>query len=341
MSELLRLDQVSKHYEVKSAFGRHATLKAVDRVSLGIVRGETLALVGESGSGKTTTAKMALGLIRPSAGRVVSHGEDVADLRGKAELAFRRRVQVVFQDPSASLNPRRNIFRTLRAPMLLHDLTTRVQARADASELLERVGLNPASSFLDRLPHQLSGGQKQRVAIARALALQPDVIIADEPVSALDVSVRARILTLLRDIQAEMSLGMLLITHDLSVVRAAADGVAVMYLGRIMEEGPVESVFQSPKHPYTQALLRASPRPKARVGEYHPRATLSGEIPSPIDPPSGCRFRTRCPFAQERCALEEPLLLPEVGDAKHKVACHFSDELSAGSMERLQSEEAL
>ena len=293
-------------------------VRAVEGVSLSIRSGETLALVGESGSGKSTLGRLILRLIEPTAGELRFGGEDVL-ARDPSDRRLRRELQVVFQDPRSSLNPRRTILQIIRDPMLLHGLTTKAAARADVARVLERVGLAPAHRYLDRQPGQFSGGQLQRIAIARAVALQPKLIVADEPVSALDASVRAQILLLVQSLQERDGLSFLFITHDLAVVRTIAHQVAVMYLGRIVEQGPVDRIFGEPQHPYTRALLSATPLPDPRAARE--RIVLRGEVPSAARPPQGCKFHPRCPHAMEICRVREPVLADLPGE--RRVACHL------------------
>jgi oligopeptide/dipeptide ABC transporter ATP-binding protein len=293
----------------------------VDHISLELAEGETVALVGESGSGKSTLGRMILGLIPPTQGTVLYNGVNLADLKGDAWNRYRSEVQAVFQDTSASLNPRRTIEDSVSAPLIysLHQPVS--QARAESDRILERVGLDPAI-FRQRFPHQLSGGQRQRVGLARALASRPSLLVADEPVSALDVSVRAQILKLMIQLQEQEQLAMLFITHDLGVARWIARRVIVMYLGATVEEGSTADVFAHPYHPYTQALLTAAPIPDPQ--RQRPVRGLKGDIPSPLAPPSGCRFHPRCPIAQAICAQQVPPVV-KVQDAhgEHQAACHF------------------
>ncbi len=327
---LLVAENITKHFRVSQGLldPHPGLVRAVDGVSLEIAPAETVALVGESGSGKSTTARLMLRLLRPTAGRVLFEGQDVQGLRGSELGRFRKDVQVVFQHPAASLNPRRTISQALCDPLLLHGLATRAQARERAAGLLERVGLSPAHRYLERNPGEFSGGQLQRICVARAIALEPRLVVADEPVSALDISVRAQILQLMQSLQQESGLSFLFITHDLAVVRTVAHRVAVMYLGRIVEEGPVERVFASPLHPYTQALLSATPIPHPRRAGQRRRIILHGEIPSPANPPSGCRFHPRCWCVGDACPVKEPILR-EMGGGR-RVACHRSEAQASG-----------
>jgi oligopeptide/dipeptide ABC transporter ATP-binding protein len=296
-------------------------LVAVNDVSLSLERGRTLAVVGESGCGKSTLGRLLLRLQDADAGRVLLDSAAVGAMEGAALRQFRRRVQVVFQDPFASLDPRQRIRSVLTRPMLLHGRATRASAAAQAGALMETVGLAPTQ--LDRFPHEFSGGQRQRIAIARALSVEPDVLICDEPVSALDVSVQAQIVNLLRDLQAERGLALLFISHDLAVVRVLAHAVMVMYAGRVVEAGPAERVFAAPSHPYTRALLDAAPRTDRGPRQHAP---LAGEPPDPGVAVPGCRFAGRCAFAQDVCTRDVPALRP-VDGGEHAAACHFAESL--------------
>jgi oligopeptide/dipeptide ABC transporter ATP-binding protein len=320
---LLDIQNLVKHYP-----GR-PPVRAVDGVSLTIAPGQTLGLVGESGSGKSTVGRTILRLQEPTAGRVLFDGEDVFALGTGPLRALRRRMQIVFQDPYSSLNPRMTVGRTLREPLEIHRLAPPAQMEARVTALLDEVGLDAA--FAGRYPHELSGGQRQRVGIARALSVEPRFIVCDEPVSALDVSVQAQVLNLLADLQQKRRLTYLFIAHDLAVVRHIADQVAVMYLGRIVERAPAAAIYSGPRHPYTRALLSAVPEPNPRAARE--RIVLSGDIPSPAHPPSGCPFHPRCPHPKknDRCRTETPALRavsgsPPPAPPGHFAACHFADE---------------
>ncbi len=315
--DLLVVNNLVKHFPVrKGVFSRTiGHVRAVDGVSFRIPRGKTLSLVGESGSGKTTTGRALLRLIEPTSGTVLFDGMDVTRLRRKELRGLRKRMQIIFQDPYGSLNPRMTVYSVLAEALRIHGAAPRAERRNRVFELLERVGLPPEAA--DRYPHEFSGGQRQRIGIARALAVSPDLIVADEPVSALDVSIQAQILNLLEDLQQQLGLTYLFIGHDLSVVRHISDTVAVMYLGRIVEIGPCEELFTRPVHPYTKALLSAVPVPDPNIRRK--RLLLPGDIPNPINPPSGCPFHPRCPDARPACAqVATPLVEIAPG---HSVAC--------------------
>ncbi|MER8154141.1 dipeptide ABC transporter ATP-binding protein [Streptomyces sp. NPDC094472] len=307
---------------------RIGAVRAVDTVSFALRRGETLGIVGESGCGKSTVAKLLVSLERPTAGAIHYRGEDITRLSGRALRAVRRNIQMVFQDPYTSLNPRMTVGDIIGEPFEIHpEAAPKGDRRRAVQELLEVVGLSP--EHLNRYPHQFSGGQRQRIGIARGLALRPEVIVADEPVSALDVSVQAQVVNLMERLQDEFGLAYVFIAHDLSVVRHIADRVAVMYLGRFAETGTGPEIYDHPTHPYTQALLSAVPVPDPAARTRRTRILLPGDVPSPANPPSGCRFRTRCWKAQERCAAEVPVLAVPTGSAgpaAHASACHFAEE---------------
>jgi oligopeptide/dipeptide ABC transporter ATP-binding protein len=299
-------------------------VRAVDGLDLDVEPGDVLGLVGESGSGKSTTARLALRLLEPTAGRIRFDGQDITSLSTRALRPLRQRMQMVFQDPFASLDPRMTVRQTLEEPLVAHGIGTAASRRARADELLQLVNLS--AHHAARYPHEFSGGQRQRVGIARALALQPDLVVCDEAVSALDVSIQAQVINLLKELQARLGLAYLFIAHDLAVVKHMADRVAVMYLGRLVEVAPKEALFADPRHPYTRMLISAIPA--AHPAAQRAPVEVRGDLPSPADPPSGCPFHTRCPFAVERCRREVPALAP-VGDASHLAACHRQHELPA------------
>ena len=326
---LLDVQRLRKHFAIRKGFLRRqvGVVRAVDDVSFHVEKGETLSLVGESGCGKTTTSRCILRALTPTEGRILFHAAggqvlDVAALSKRELQPLRRQMQMIFQDPFSSLNPRRTLLDIVAEPLVANGVGNKEERLARVVELLRLVGLRP--EYMRRYPHAFSGGQRQRVGIARALALNPSLVVADEPVSALDVSVQAQILNLMQDLQAQLGLTYLFVAHDLSVVRLVSDRVAVMYVGRIVELAPTEALFATPKHPYTEALLAAVPKPDPRLrGE---RLLLEGEVADPSNPPPGCHFHPRCPYAIEQCRTETPAL-EEIAPA-HAVSCHRARELS-------------
>ncbi len=317
---LLVVEGLKKYFVQGGGFlaGERHVVKAVDGVSFTVDRGETLSLVGESGCGKTTTGRLVLRLLEPDEGRIVFDGVDITHMSRRELRPYRTRMQMIYQDPYASLNPRKPVGEAIAEPLLVHGLATREEARDRAMAMLERVGLTPAEDFYERIPSQLSGGQRQRAVIARAMILKPEFVVADEPVSMIDVSMRASILELLKSFQEEYGLAMIFITHDLSVARIISDKIAVMYLGKIVEYGEADEVLRDPRHPYTMALATAAPSIRLRRKK---RLEIKGEIADPRNVPPGCRFHTRCPFAEEKCRVEEPPLR-EV-ESGRRVACHY------------------
>ena len=325
-SPILQLNDVRTHFPVTSGFlmqKQTGTVKAVDGVSLSVARGEVLGLVGESGCGKSTLARTILQLVPTTAGTVILEGRNLTSASASELLAVRRDLQMVFQDPFASLNPRMTIYATLAEPLLVHGVVPKSEVRQRVTRLMEKVGLAPR--FMGKYPHEFSGGQRQRIAIARALALEPKVIIADEPVSALDVSIQAQILNLLSQLCREMNLALIFIAHDLSVVKHISDRIAVMYLGKIVELGPAADVIERPRHPYTRALVSAIPTPDPDVERAKKRLVLAGDPPSPLNPPAGCAFHPRCPYALQKCQEVIPPLIP-AGPAR-EAACIRLDEI--------------
>jgi len=322
-SPLLEVSGLQKHFPITSGLLRRSSgaVQAVDGLDFAVNRGETLGLVGESGCGKTTTGRLLTRLIEPSAGKIEFEGKDITHLSAGQMRPLRRDIQMIFQDPYSSLNPRHTVGGIVGAPFRLHQTVPKAQIKSTVQDLLKLVGLNP--EHYNRYPHEFSGGQRQRIGVARALALRPKLVIADEPVSALDVSVQAQVINLLEDLQTEFSLTYVVIAHDLSVVRHIADRVAVMYLGKIVEIADRTALYESPMHPYTHALLSAVPVPDPDRRDNRERIRLRGETPSPINPPSGCRFHTRCWKAQDICKVQEPPLAQLA--TGHQVACHFPE----------------
>ena len=322
---LLRVENLVKHFQVeRGLFGRDkAVVHAVDGLDFEIAAGDTMALVGESGCGKSTAGRLVLRLLEATSGKVWFDGEDLTSLKPAEMRARRRSLQMIFQDPYSSLNPRMTVEQTLTEPLALHGLA-RGRHRERAAELLDLVGLAP--QYLQRYPHEFSGGQRQRIGIARALAVEPRLIVCDEPVSALDVSIQAQVVNLMQDLQKRLGLSYIFIAHDLAVVKHISSHVAVMYLGQIVEYADKKSLFAEPRHPYTQALLSAIPLPEP--GAKRDRIVLQGDVPNPINPPPGCRFHTRCPHARARCFEEVPILR---NDGGHSVACHFWAEIATSA----------
>ena len=320
---LLRVDHLVKHFPITQGIivqRQVGAVRAVDDISFDIHNGETLGLVGESGCGKSTTGRTIIQLYRPTSGHVYYKDVDLVTLKGSALRRMRRKMQMIFQDPYASLNPRMTVGEIVGEPLVIHGVAHGKDMQDRVSHLLEQVGLNPA--FANRYPHEFSGGQRQRIGVARALALQPELIVCDEPISALDVSIQAQVVNLLEDLQDQFNLTYLFIAHDLSMVRHISDRVAVMYLGMLCEMATRDELYDNPLHPYTQALLSAVPIPDPMAEEKRHRIILEGDVPSPVNPPSGCHFRTRCPIAQATCAE----VTPEWRELRpgHFVACHFA-----------------
>lgn len=325
---LLEVTDVVKHFPIKSGVvieREVARVRAVDGVSLTVNEGETLGLVGESGCGKSTLCRTVIRLIEPTSGSIRFAGQELVGLSRSEMRPLRRQIQMIFQDPYASLNPRKRVGQIVGDPMELHGLANGADLKRQVQDLLDRVGLQ--AEHYNRFPHEFSGGQRQRIGIARALALRPKLIIADEPVSALDVSVQAQIINLLKELQDEFGLSYLFVAHDLGVVRHVSDRVAVMYLGRIVEQASPDALYETPHHPYSTALLSAVPIPDPRLNAARERLVLEGDVPSPIDPPPGCSFHTRCPWATEVCTTDDPALREH--EAGHLAACHHPRNVAA------------
>ncbi len=318
---LVEVKNLKQYFNIHNHLGEKAQVKAVDDVTFNIYKGETIGLVGESGSGKTTLGRSILRIYDPTSGQIKIDGEDITRIKGSNLLPYRKKMQYIFQDPYASLDPRMTVSDIIGEPLDIHKLTNSKSERADRiRELMTLVGLN--TEHASRYPHEFSGGQRQRIGIARAIAVEPEFIVCDEPVSALDVSIRAQIINTLEEMQDRLKLTYLFISHDLGVVKHTCDRVGVMYLGHIVELVDAEELYKNPLHPYTQALLTAMPEPNPDVAKKRNRIILNGEIPSPVNPPSGCTFRTRCPYAKEICSKEAPKLI-DYGNG-HFVSCHFT-----------------
>ncbi len=318
--ELLRVEHLTKHFSVGGGFlsGNPLVIRAVDDVSFAVKRGETFGLVGESGCGKTTLGQTIVRLYEPTSGSILFKGQDLSGLSQREMRPYRRQLQMIFQDPSASLDPRMTVASIISEPMVVSKIGTKEERKERVQELLRVVGLN--AYFANRYPHEFSGGQRQRIGIARSLALSPEMVVCDEPVSALDVSIQAQVLNLLKDLQDQFDLTYIFIAHNLAVVAHIADRIGVMYLGKVVEIGTSDAIIERPLHPYTKALISAIPIPEP--GKKKQRMLLQGDVPSPANPPSGCRFHPRCPIAQQNCSIDEPSL--EEKFPNHWVACHYA-----------------
>lgn len=322
---MLEVQDLRKYFPVRGGVFMRVVgwIRAVDGVSLSVRRGETFGLVGESGSGKTTLGRVVMKLIEPTSGRIFFDGKEITSLKGKELLQLRREMQIVFQDPYKALHPKKRVKDIVGEPLLIHEKLNDTEVRDRVSEMLKLVGLNP--EHVDRYPHEFSGGQRQRIVIARALILRPKFLVLDEPTSALDVSVQAKVLNLLSDLKDKFGLTYLLITHNMAVVNHFSDRVGVMYLGKLVEVAPTEELFGNPAHPYTMGLMSSIPIPDPKLAKSRRKIVLIGEIPSPVNPPVGCRFHTRCPYAKDICRKEEPIM--EEVSSSHYTSCHFWREL--------------
>ena len=326
---LLEVTDLKVHFPVHDGWAVHDDrhVRAVDGVSFALHHGEVLAVVGESGCGKTTLGRAVVGLADPTAGSIKFRGKDIDKLSRNERTTYRRQVQMVFQDPFDSMNPRKTAFQMIAQPLTINKIVPQAELVEEVLRLFGRVGLAPGEAYLNRSRHQLSGGERQRLSIARSISMHPAIIVADEPVSALDISIQGQILSLMRQLQEDSQVSYLFISHDLAVVRSLADRVLIVYLGQVAEEGSADDVFNSPKHPYTLALLAAHPIPNPAVSRSRARLVLTGDVPSPIDPPAGCRFHTRCPIAEPVCAEKPPI--PKAFGNGHRVACHFADQVDS------------
>jgi len=326
MEEIIRVENLKKYFPAEQSLlerikGGSLFIKAVDGISFGINKGESFALVGESGSGKTTAGKLMIKLLEPTEGRIIFNNQDITNLKGEKLRKIRRYMQMIFQDPYASLNPRMKIIDIIIEPLIEHGICNKEEAKEEVKVILEKIGLTPWENFITKYPHQLSGGQRQRVAIARAMILKPKFVVADEPVSMIDVSLRISILELLESFRKEINTAIMLITHDISVASLIANRMGVMYLGKIVEIGALDEIINNPSHPYTLALLSSIPSPRKKIKSIK----ITEEIPDPKNPPKGCRFHPRCPFATEKCKKEEPPLI-EVSKG-HFSACHYAFDI--------------
>ncbi len=327
--QLLEVDDLHVHFPVRDGWAAQddEVVQAVDGISFVLQRGEVLAVVGESGCGKTTLGRAVVGLVQPTSGTIKFEGNAIDMLSADERATYRRQVQMVFQDPFDSMNPRKTAYQIIAQPLTLNNIVPKDGLMDEVLKLFSDVGLAPGEPYLNRSRHQLSGGERQRLSIARSISVSPSIIVADEPVSALDISIQGQILNLMRHLQEKLQIAYLFISHDLAVVRSLSDRVMIVYLGQVVEEGTTDEVFDSPKHPYTLALLAAHPIPNPDISRSRARLVLTGDVPSPINPPVGCRFRTRCPIAQPLCA-EKPPPLKRSGNG-HRVACHFADQVDS------------
>lgn len=326
---LLEVDNLRVHFPVSDGWTKRddRVVRAVDGISLELHRGEVLAVVGESGCGKTTLGRAVVGLVQPTSGSIRFDGNEIDKLTGEDRSKYRRQVQMVFQDPYDSMNPRKTAFQIVTQALKFNNIVPKAEFVDEVLRLFSNVGLAPGEAYLNRARHQLSGGERQRLSIARAISVNPSIIVADEPVSALDISIQGQILNLMRHLQERLQIAYLFISHDLAVVRSLTDRVMIVYLGQVVEKGSTEEVFSEPKHPYTLALLAAHPLPDPDASRSRERLVITGDVPSPIDPPAGCRFHSRCPIAQQRCT-EEPPPLQNI-DGTHCVACHFAGQVDS------------
>lgn len=326
---LLEVEDLKVHFPVHEGWAARdrRVVKAVDGLSFTLRRGEVLAVVGESGCGKTTAGRAVVGLVDPTAGKIKFKGKEIGNLSAAERTTYRRQVQMVFQDPFDSMNPRKTAFQMIAQPLSINKIVPKAELVNEVLRLFDDVGLSPGEAYLNRSRHQLSGGERQRLSIARSISVHPAIIVADEPVSALDISIQGQILSLIRQLQEASRISYVFISHDLAVVRSLADRVMIVYLGQVAEEGSTDDVFNSPRHPYTLALLAAHPIPNPVLSRSRTRLVLTGDVPSPIDPPAGCRFHTRCPIAEPVCA-EKPPAFKTFGNG-HRAACHFADRLDS------------